>query len=213
MWGIITALGIIGKIAQLKGVLGGFFTFIGANPIVLIIGAIIAILLLLVTNWDKVKDAIKTGVNFIVDWFNKLKEKIANIFDKIKTTIQNVMNGLISVVKIPINMWISYINFFIKQLNRIKLPDFLGGWGINIPLIPKLRVGIDYVPYDNMPALLHKGERVLTADENRKLNELTYSNGNIDKRNIEINFYTQQLTDDELQRIFEYLNLKFGLNI
>lgn len=30
-----------------------------------------------------------------------------------------------------------------------------------------LAVGMDYVPYDNFPALLHRGERVLTADQAR----------------------------------------------
>ena len=33
------------------------------------------------------------------------------------------------------------------------------------PSIPRLEVGMDYVPFDDFPALLHKGERVLTADE------------------------------------------------
>lgn len=31
--------------------------------------------------------------------------------------------------------------------------------------VPKLAVGLDYVPYDEFPALLHKGEAVLTAAE------------------------------------------------
>lgn len=31
-------------------------------------------------------------------------------------------------------------------------------------------VGIDYVPYDNFPALLHQGEQVLTAEEARSGN-------------------------------------------
>ena len=60
------------------------------------------------------------------------------------------------------------INAFISGLNKIKIPDWVplvGGKGINIPLIKKLRVGLDYVPYDNMPALLHKGEAVLDEEE------------------------------------------------
>ena len=32
----------------------------------------------------------------------------------------------------------------------------------------KRAVGIDYVPYDNFPALLHQGERVQTAEEARR---------------------------------------------
>ncbi len=31
--------------------------------------------------------------------------------------------------------------------------------------VPQLAVGLDYVPYDEFPALLHKGEAVLTAAE------------------------------------------------
>lgn len=45
-----------------------------------------------------------------------------------------------------------------------------GDWGYNADLDPTLQkraVGIDYVPYDNFPALLHQGERVQTAVEAR----------------------------------------------
>ena len=41
----------------------------------------------------------------------------------------------------------------------------IGGKGINIREIPRLKVGLDYVPFDEFPAILHKGERVLTAEE------------------------------------------------
>lgn len=43
--------------------------------------------------------------------------------------------------------------------------------GVSLPSlgrpIPRLERGLDYVPYDNFPALLHRGERVMTAAENR----------------------------------------------
>ena len=61
------------------------------------------------------------------------------------------------------------INGFIKGVNKIKIPDWVpgvGGKGIKLPTIPRLRVGMDYVPSDDFPALLHKGEAVLTAQEN-----------------------------------------------
>lgn len=51
----------------------------------------------------------------------------------------------------------------------------LGDWSFNADLntgsaasnVSKRAVGIDYVPYDNFPALLHQGERVQTAVEAR----------------------------------------------
>ncbi|GAU79508.1 hypothetical protein [Fusibacter sp. 3D3] len=39
--------------------------------------------------------------------------------------------------------------------------------------IPTLAVGIGYVPYNNYPAMLHQGERVLTAAENSQLSRGT----------------------------------------
>ena len=46
---------------------------------------------------------------------------------------------------------IDKINSFIDGLNKIQIPDWvpgLGGKGFNIPHIPKLRVGMDFVPED-----------------------------------------------------------------
>lgn len=39
--------------------------------------------------------------------------------------------------------------------------------GVTLPSGGSYAVGIDYVPYDNFPALLHQGERVQTAEEAR----------------------------------------------
>ena len=39
--------------------------------------------------------------------------------------------------------------------------------GVTLPSNGSYAVGIDYVPYDNFPALLHQGERVQTAEEAR----------------------------------------------
>ena len=67
------------------------------------------------------------------------------------------------------------INGFIDGLNKIKIPDWVpgfGGLGFSISKIPRLRIGMDYVPEDDFPALLHRGEAVLTAQENNKLREL-----------------------------------------
>lgn len=76
--------------------------------------------------------------------------------------------------KTPINAIINGINSFIRGVNRIKIPDWvpaIGGRGISIREIPRLKVGIDYVPSDYYPAFLDKGERVLTKEENAEYNK------------------------------------------
>lgn len=98
-----------------------------------------------------------------------LQEIGSGAWDNVKNIFSNIASGLGNIFKSPINFIIGAINGFIRGLNKIKIPDWvpgIGGKGFHINEIPKLKVGIDYVPEDNYPAILHKGERVLTKEEN-----------------------------------------------
>lgn len=89
-------------------------------------------------------------------------------WEGIKNVFGSVFKALKELFKSPINWIIDKLNSFIRGINKIKIPDWvpgIGGKGINIPTIPRLKIGLDYVPSDDFPALLHKGEAVLTADE------------------------------------------------
>jgi len=108
--------------------------------------------------------------------FSGIIDFIKNVFtgnwqgawDAVKKIFGNIWEAIKEVFKAPINLIIDGINVFIRGLNKLKIPDWVpvvGGKGLNIKEIPRLRVGIDYVPYDEYPALLHKGERVLTESE------------------------------------------------
>lgn len=100
-----------------------------------------------------------TGV-FTGDW------KAA--WEGIKKIFGSAFEAMKELFKAPINWIIDKLNNFIRSVNRIKIPDWVpgvGGKSINLSTIPRLKVGLDYVPDDDFPALLHKGEAVLTAED------------------------------------------------
>ena len=142
--------------------------------------------------WNGIKSIFSNVGSFFQGIWNTIK----NMFTSIGTTIgdaiggafRNVVNSIISFAENTINGFIRSINWAIDVINNIP--------GVNIPRlnelnIPRLKVGMANVPYDDYLALLHKGERVLTAEENKEYSSGTndqISNNNIDNSfNVTIN--------------------------
>lgn len=80
-------------------------------------------------------------IDFIVGVFTGNWQKawhgVQNIF-------RGIFDGLTNIAKKPLNAIIDAINAMIRGLNKIKLPNWIpgfGGMGINIPTIPKLAKG------------------------------------------------------------------------
>lgn len=110
-----------------------------------------------------------TGI-FTGNW-QKAWQGIVNIFS-------GIVGGLGTIIKSPLNAVIGLINSAITGINGISvnIPNWVPGFGgktfgMNIPKIPYLKVGIANVPYDNYLAYLHQGERVLTKEQNRQYNK------------------------------------------
>jgi len=144
--------------------------------------------------------SIKTHVELVKNSFQNIIDFVKNVFtgnwrgawDNVKNIFSNSVSGLGNIFKAPINMIINGINTFIRGLNKIQIPDWVpgvGGKGFHINELPRLKVGLDYVPEDDFPAVLHKGEAVLTREENetyRQAKSRAYfgNNSNSDSRQV-----------------------------
>ena len=178
-----------------------------ANPIALIVTAIVGLIAIIVLLWTKCEwfregvmtiittiwNAIQSTMDFIISifttvfnfiWgiisgvinsvinaFQTVASVVSTVFNAVKSTIQNIFNGVVGIVKAPINGLIGLVNKVINGFNKIKMPDWIpgiGGKGINIPLIPKLATGTNYIAREGL-AYLHEGEAVVPKKYNPAL--------------------------------------------
>lgn len=132
---------------------------------------------------DDFVSGIKQAFNGIKQIFQGIIDFITGVFtgdwkkawNGVKSIFSGIINGLAGIFKMPINFIIDGINGFLSGLNSIKIPDWVpvvGGKGFNIPTIPRLKVGMDFVPSDFYPAFLDYGEAVLTKEQNAQFRAL-----------------------------------------
>ncbi len=116
--------------------------------------------------WDKkIKPKIKDALNFTLGLFglpdvDAMKQKVIEWWNSVKTAVGNLFVDIV-----PRILGIGSAGG--------EEHDVYGEWNGNTIFVdPKANVaghakGLNYVPYDNYPALLHRGEQVLTASQAR----------------------------------------------
>ena len=90
LWAVNTALKVMAVIAAM-------------NPIVLIVGALVAVAAAVILNWDKVKEHLLDSWAAIEAAWSNLWDNVRNMFNNVMTIIQTEWDGFL-------NRWISRIN-------------------------------------------------------------------------------------------------------
>lgn len=173
--------GIVALLKTGLAVLGG--------PVTLIIGAVIAGLYIIYKHFDKIKAIAKIVLNFfigigqkiyngfikpIIDGFIKIKNKIVEVGKEILNAISHPIDTLKGLIKLP------------KPPNWVLK---LFGKGEKNTVDGSHKSGLSYVPYDNYIARLHRGERVLTNEENKEYGSLLsgFNRTNLEKTSVSNN--------------------------
>lgn len=148
---------------------------------------------------DWLYDIIRNLLNKITDWISNVKKIGSKIVENIKQGIKDAWEGFKSWFKDLWEAFVNNVTDVISNITAIgeKIVEnikqgisnaweglknwFNGLWenlfgtrtvsvNTNVPN-GYHKNGLDYVPFDNYRAVLHRGERVLTAEENRRYNE------------------------------------------
>ena len=116
---------------------------------------------------------IKAGMMIYENW-DKIKNKISSTFESFKNTIKNLAEQIKSFFAHPFEYMSEAIAGakekvldFARKIPGVK---YLVGEKENVAKVNGSHAnGLDYVPFDGYIAELHKGERVLTKDENESI--------------------------------------------
>jgi len=171
---VIPALsGLGGGFGKAATAVKGFSLSLLTSPITwIILGiiALIAIIVLMVTHWDKVKAVVGVVGNFIKQIWGDVWGFLSGIFGKIDHVVSSMWDGMGGGLKGALNFVIGVLNHGIDAINVLILGanSALGWTGFHlgdIPHIPKLHTG-GIVPGSvgsEMLAVLQAGEQVIPA--------------------------------------------------
>lgn len=200
-----------------------------ANPILLVIAAIIAGLYLLWSNWDTVSqyieqaiqavsEAVGAGMNWISSaWdgaMNGISETVSSIWESIKDTFRSGVNWVID----QVNGLISSINGL-----SIDIPSLTGGApthvGFDIPSISHFESGVEnfrggfaVINEDRRGELVHlpNGSTVVPHDESIR-QAMNAGSGGITIRIDTMNVRSEQDIDAVAEKLVEKMRL-YGMN-
>lgn len=210
---IITTISTLTTVIELaKGGMAALNAVMAANPIGAVIAIITALIAVFVTLWNKcegfrnfwislwnsIVSLVSSAVSAISSFIDGLITSIGGFITNMTNAGSNLMNGFWDGLK---SVWESISGWFKGIIDTVT------GWFNDIfgkkeqaekaandvrrmSIDGSHRTGLDYVPFDGYIAELHKGEKVLTADEAKE-----YDKGKVEK-NYNINITSYEKLDE-----------------
>lgn len=129
------------------------------------------------TIFGGIVSLVEREIKRITDILGSIVDFVKNVFagnwegawQNIVDIFHNVIDGIVDFFKAPLNAIVDGWNSLADSIGYFEIPDwvpFVGGGTFSLPTLPRLKVGMDYVPSDYYPAYLDEGEAVLTKQEN-----------------------------------------------
>ena len=117
-----------------------------------------------------------TTITSVTTVFRNLIDFVRNVFtgnwkaawENVKEIFRTAVSGLANIFKAPINAIVDGWNGLAGSIGSVTIPDWvpgIGGGSWSLPKMHRMKIGMDYVPYDLYPAYLDEGEWVLTKEE------------------------------------------------
>lgn len=161
---LVTSFGIIKD--AFKALNLAFMT----NPWTLLIAATVALVALIIANWDKIKAAALAAKDWIIDKWNA----VVTFFRELPSKIGNVVRGLTDLITAPFKAAFNAVaRFWNNTVGKLsfKIPGWvpgIGGMGFDVPDIPTFHLGGVYRaprPGGVGLALLRDEEEILTPEQ------------------------------------------------
>lgn len=152
--------------------------------------------------WSSIVQWFDDSINSLAEWFNGLGDTFTNIgsslinwvWDGLKSVWENISSWVTEKVE-----WLTdKLSFWKKSQSKMK-----SGNSKNDDVDGSHANGLSFVPFDGYKALLHRGERVLTAKENAAYNSSSYSSNvpvNIQMGNIVVQGSADEKILAQIQR-------------
>ena len=113
--------------------------------------------------FDSASSTITTIVETIKSVFQGLFDAVSTIFSGISDAVSTAIGTVTSVISGAIDAISGFVDKIGGAISKAK--DFVGGIGGKVKSALGFAYGKDRVPYDNYPAILHQGEKVLTRNQ------------------------------------------------